>query len=114
MDKSDAVSDYLKMVLEISGEPKLDAENLLYYTTSLCGEAGEVAEKIKKFYRDDRLNMNEERRQGVGHELGDVLYCVVWLARRFGFSLEEVMEMNARKLRDRESRGMRHGDGDHR
>jgi NTP pyrophosphatase (non-canonical NTP hydrolase) len=47
--------------------------NLLYPTLGLCGESGEVTEKVKKMVRDDGGVLSEERRQALSQEMGDVL-----------------------------------------
>jgi NTP pyrophosphatase (non-canonical NTP hydrolase) len=83
---------------------------IVYPTLGLVGEAGEVAEKIKKSLRGDApLDRFEAAR-----ELGDVLWYLAALARDLGFTLEEVAEMNLQKLRDRRARNVLQGDGDNR
>jgi NTP pyrophosphatase (non-canonical NTP hydrolase) len=89
-----------------------DTTKIWYPTLGLCGEAGEVAEKVKKFFRDG--TSEEEFKEVVKKELGDVLWYIQALATDLGFSLEEVAKINIAKLKDRQKRNKVHGDGDNR
>ena len=51
-------------------------KNFVYPTLGLAGEAGEVAEKIKKVIRDKNGIIDEETREMIKKELGDVLWYV--------------------------------------
>lgn len=104
--------------LYVLNEPQLNGKSLrringMYNALALNGEAGELAEKIKKAARDGVLD-EEAHRVAVGKELGDVLWYASQLARDFGFTLDEIAEMNLKKLRDREARGVLSGSGDER
>jgi NTP pyrophosphatase (non-canonical NTP hydrolase) len=81
---------------------------VVYPTLGLCGEAGEVAEKIKKHMRDGRSLV------GVGLELGDVLWYISALADDLDITLEEIAQANIQKLSDRKERNVISGDGDNR
>ena len=81
---------------------------VVYPTLGLCGEAGEVAEKIKKHMRDGRSLV------GVGLELGDVLWYISALADDLGVMLEEIAQANVDKLQSRKERGKIGGSGDNR
>lgn len=85
---------------------------LTYYALGLTGEAGEVADKLKKTIRDDGGTMTDAKREGLVLELGDVLWYVAALARHLGVSLDVVAEMNLAKLKDRAARGVLGGSGD--
>ncbi|MCD6728117.1 MAG: nucleoside triphosphate pyrophosphohydrolase family protein [Solirubrobacteraceae bacterium] len=87
-------------------------ENLLYPTLGLCGEAGEVAEKVKKMVRDDGGVLSDERRAALAGELGDVLWYAAQVATEAGLDLGAVAEANLEKLRSRQDRGRLHGSGD--
>ena len=89
-------------------------KNIYYPTLGLAGEAGEVAEKIKKLMRDDHGVLTPERRAGLKKELGDVLWYVAALCSELGLGMGEVAELNIAKLRDRKDRGAISGDGDNR
>jgi NTP pyrophosphatase (non-canonical NTP hydrolase) len=89
-------------------------ENLLYPTLGLCGEAGEVAEKVKKMLRDDGGVLSAERREALAKELGDVLWYVAQVATEAGLDLEEVAAGNLDKLLSRRDRDALRGSGDDR
>lgn len=87
-----------------------EAHALEYLTLGLAGEAGEVAGKVKKWFRED----GDLERDKIIDELGDVLWYITLLANHFGCDLGEVAYRNAEKLRDRMARGVIKGDGDNR
>ena len=88
--------------------------NLLYPTLGLCGEAGEVAEKIKKMVRDDAGRLTDERRSALAKELGDVLWYVAQIATEAELELDAIAEANIKKLSSRERRNVLQGSGDDR
>jgi NTP pyrophosphatase (non-canonical NTP hydrolase) len=75
-----------------------------YYALGLCGEAGEVAELVKKEVYHGRPALAGD----VAKEMGDVLWYLVRLARSYGWTLEELLEINAMKLALRYPRGYSH------
>jgi len=88
--------------------------NFVYPTLGLAGEAGEVAEKIKKVIRDKNGAIDDETKDLIKKELGDVLWYVSQLATEIGLSLDDVAEKNIEKLYSRMERGKLHGSGDNR
>ena len=86
-----------------------NSTTLAFHTLGLCGEAGEVAEKVKKNYRDQELS-----REDLLREFGDVLWYLSAVAGDLGYSLEDVARANILKLEDRRRRGVERGSGDHR
>lgn len=93
--------------------PNKDA-NFVYPALGLCGESGEVAEKIKKVIRDKNGVLDEVTRQELAKELGDVLWYVAQMSTELGLSLEAVAGQNIAKLFSRLERGMIQGAGDNR
>ena len=84
------------------------------YALGLTGEAGELADKIKKVYRDKGGVFKQEEREAIVKELGDVLWYLTRLGATLGFSLEQIAEINVEKLADRAKRGKIGGSGDDR
>jgi NTP pyrophosphatase (non-canonical NTP hydrolase) len=89
-------------------------DNLLYPTLGLCGEAGEVAEKIKKMVRDDDGILSDERRAALSKELGDVLWYLTQIATEADLDLGAIAEANLEKLLSRRDRNVLSGSGDDR
>jgi NTP pyrophosphatase (non-canonical NTP hydrolase) len=87
---------------------------LSYPALGLAGEAGEVAEHVKKSIRDDGGVVTPERREALGKELGDVLWYLAQLATELELDLDEVADANLQKLRSRQLRGVLSGSGDDR
>jgi len=87
---------------------------VIYPTLGLTNEAGEVAGKIKKIFRDKNGVIGEEEREALKGELGDVLWYLAQICTELGLSLDEVAEHNIAKLFDRLERGKIGGDGDNR
>jgi len=87
---------------------------LTYPALGLAGEAGEVAEHVKKAIRDDAGEITDERRAAMAKELGDVLWYTAQLATELGLELEDIARANLEKLRSRQRRGMLSGSGDER
>lgn len=85
-------------------------DRLIENTLGLVGEAGEVAEKIKKMIRDNKKVTNGE----IALEIGDVLFYAAALGNYLGYTFDEIIEMNVNKLDSREKRGVLQGDGDNR
>ena len=86
---------------------------LIYTSLGLAGEAGEVANKVKKLLRNDHP-LTDEFKQAVKDELGDVLWYVAQVALALGIPLDDVGVGNIDKLTIRAQNGTIKGSGDSR
>jgi len=80
----------------------------------LTGEAGELADKIKKILRDKGGKLTKQDKAEIVKELGDILWYVSALAYYLDVPLQEVADSNLKKLRSRKNRGVLRGRGDNR
>jgi NTP pyrophosphatase (non-canonical NTP hydrolase) len=78
--------------------------NLEYPTLGLTGEAGEVANIVKKIQRDHGGVINDEIREKLKDELGDVLWYISACADELGITLDQIAEYNVQKLAKRHNR----------
>jgi len=97
-----------------------------YAFINLFAEAGEVAGKIAKIERGDKVDLAfyadaidairsiGELKDPILKELGDVLWQLSACCNELGVTLEEVAQMNLDKLGGRISRGTIKGEGDER
>ena len=104
---------YQKRARETAQYPNLGSNNI-YPTLGLVGEAGEVAEKVKKVLRDKKGIFDQDSKNAIKKELGDVLWYISNLCTELNFTLDEVAAQNLEKLRLRAAKGMISGSGDDR
>ena len=76
----------------------------------LCGESGEIAEKVKKHYRGDCKVESQE----ICKELGDLLYYIARVADYCKLDLHTIAIENIKKLQSRKNRDKIKGSGDNR
>jgi len=105
------LNDYQSLAGKFAQYPNRGS-NLPYVTLGLCGEAGEVAEKVKKFIRGDTKEV--ELHSSLFKELGDVLWYISQCATELGTNLEFIAALNIEKLQSRLDRDMIKGSGDNR
>ena len=89
-------------------------DEFMHLVLGLVGEAGEIAEKVKKLVRDQNSDLARLDRDDMAGELGDVLWYTAVLASFLGLSLNDVAQRNVDKLADRERRAVIGGSGDSR
>ena len=105
------LNDYQKKALSTAVDKEFELEHRVL---GIMGEAGELADKVKKWYRDDKADKSKLDKTGIASELGDVLWYVATLADYIGFSLEEIAAENVAKLASRKKRNKLGGSGDNR
>ena len=104
---------YQKKARETAQYPDLGS-NYIYPTLGLVGEAGEVAEKVKKVIRDNNGIFDEESKLSIKKELGDVLWYISNLCIELDFNLDTIALLNLEKLKSRAAKGRISGSGDDR
>lgn len=105
---------YRDSIREMSVMKKEGSLNLAYCVLGLTGEAGEIAEKVKKLIRDKDGEMTQEFVDDMKKELGDVLWYITAIADEFNLQLEDIAQVNVDKLTSRQKRGKLKGSGDNR
>ena len=107
------LNEYQRKSVEFAIYPA--THRVLYPSLGLAGEAGEVANKVKKFIRDGAdKEAFEVKKIEIASEIGDVLWYCAALAHDLGFNLADIAQENYTKLSIRASRGKLGGDGDDR
>ncbi|MEK7599602.1 MAG: nucleoside triphosphate pyrophosphohydrolase family protein [Patescibacteria group bacterium] len=86
----------------------------LHWVLGINGEAGEIAEKVKKIIRDKKGVISEEDKKELAKEIGDVLWYLAVFAHDLGFELDDIANQNLEKLKSRKARGVLGGAGDNR
>lgn len=104
------LNDYMPEVMKTASYPMQQARE--YVTLGLAGEAGEVANKMKKIMRGD-LSLREAT-PGISKELGDVFWYWIACCVEFNLNPEDVVLDMLMRLEDRKQRGVIKGSGDDR
>jgi NTP pyrophosphatase (non-canonical NTP hydrolase) len=89
-----------------------DEHRILYPALGLAGEAGEVANKVKKLVRDGPDNRPDTWREDIASEIGDVLWYCAALATDLNLTLGMIASQNEIKLSRRKEQGTIGGSGD--
>jgi len=89
-----------------------DEHRIMYPALGLAGEAGEVANKVKKLIRDGPDGRPNDWREQISSEIGDVLWYCAALATDLNLTLGMIAAMNEKKLSARKEAGTIGGSGD--
>mgnify|MGYP001618562872 FL=1 len=95
--------EYQKFCKSTAVYPKI-GESFVYPLIGLQGEVGEVSEKIKKLFRDDKGKLTDEKKTEIAKELGDVMWYIAQLSTELGLKLSDVAQTNIDKLTSRMDR----------
>ncbi len=106
------INDYQNKARETALYP-VD-QGITYCTLGLAGEAGEVADKVKKIIRDKGGVVSPKDREELAKELGDVFWYLANLSFELNLALDFVAKKNIEKLSSRKQRGVITGEGDNR
>jgi NTP pyrophosphatase (non-canonical NTP hydrolase) len=91
-------------------EGRGEMKGLVYCSLGLAGEAGELANKIKKiFARNEEMN-----KEALQKEIGDMLWYLSQMCYELGLGMQYVANQNLVKLMKRKKEGKLLGDGDDR
>lgn len=107
------IDKYQKEALATAVYPNR-GDNVVYPILGLCGETGELAEKLKKCLRDSGGVLSPDIKQTMLKELGDCLWYCAAIADELGHTLSSVAAINLEKVHGRRTRGTLHGSGDDR
>lgn len=105
------INDYQDQAVDTAIYPI--SARLTYPALGLTGEAGEVADKVKKIIRDG-TELTPELRLEIAKEVGDVLWYIAAISRDLGYDMQSIAMMNIQKLNSRKARGVLQGSGDNR
>lgn len=108
------LDDYQKQALTTVIASDSEFRDLLHWVLGINGEAGEIAEKVKKIIRDKNGEVSDDDKAEMAKEVGDVLWYLAVFAHHLGVSFEEVAQQNLDKLQSRKARGVLGGSGDNR
>lgn len=108
------LKEYQEKAHETSLAPKIGETYYVYPVLGLVGEAGEIANKIKKIFRDSSGKIMPETETELKKEIGDTLWYVAELCTQLNLSLEEIAALNLERLKSRKERGVLQGSGDNR
>lgn len=86
-------------------------KNDFYVPLAIAGEVGELLNYMAKYYRGDFDEIDTNK---IKYEVGDILWELSELLTINNISLNEVAEMNIKKLKEREQKGTIKGSGDYR
>ena len=94
--------EYQELALRTASKESLvDSSTMLNAAAlGLNGEAGEIADHVKKIMFHGHP-LNEETRDKIAKEIGDILWYCAMAARGIELGLGEVARMNVEKLRKR-------------
>jgi NTP pyrophosphatase (non-canonical NTP hydrolase) len=106
-------NEYQEKSLTTAMYPEI-GNNPYYPTMGLVGEAGEIANKVKKIMRDKNGVIDEETKTDIKKELGDVLWYVAVTAKEFDLDMDTIAQTNIEKLAKRKEHGTITGSGDNR
>lgn len=96
--------EYRKARRKLMGkqDTNLECDNIIWASNSLCGEVGELANEVKKLYRDDDQILSDVRLDKIISEGGDILwYLIFFFENILEIPLEHVMGSNIEKLTKR-------------
>lgn len=84
------------------------------WALGIAGEAGEVADKIKKILVYENGKITDKDKAELAKELGDVLWYIAILSHTLDLSFDKIATDNVKKIKSRQKRDVISGSGDNR
>ena len=110
-------NEYQELVGQFAQYPNRGT-NTIYPALGLVGEAGEAADKVKKWWRNQGAKNSQDytidQCRELAKEIGDIMWYISAMAFELGYTLEDIAQMNIDKLTDRNNRGVVKSEGDNR
>ena len=103
-------NEYQKLAMRTSNKTLLIDMHIINGALGLCGEAGEVADVVKKSFMQGHKFDTEQ----IAKELGDCLWYIAETATAIGYDLDNIMQMNIDKLKKRYPEGFSEYRSQHR
>ena len=111
--------EYQNLAMKTAIYPRNGVAGLAYVSLGLNGEAGEVAEVVKKIIRDDEVSLDRakldmainDRLDSLSKEIGDVLWYIAALSTELGLDMNQIATDNIKKLQSRKKRNAIKGSG---
>lgn len=106
------INEYMGWVSDFAIYPEYGTgskSELMYLALGAASEAGEIAGKVKKFYRDGELS-----KEDLVSEIGDVFWYLVMLCNALDVLPSQALELNHNKLSERAFKNTLSGSGDNR
>jgi len=94
------INDYQKQALDTVAITEKNINALAHRGFGLTGEAGRVAEILKKIIRDKNGAPDPQDIEQIKKRLGDVLYYTAALADFFNLELKEIAEQNVAQSKE--------------
>ncbi|MBU2595415.1 nucleoside triphosphate pyrophosphohydrolase family protein, partial [Patescibacteria group bacterium] len=90
------LDDYQKMVKKTAAKYRSKEKTIMTWGLGIAGEAGDVAGCIKKTY-----SHNDDQKKGIKENLGDTMWYIAMICNFYGWSLDELLDENIKKLSKR-------------
>ncbi len=95
-----SLKEYQDMCKKTAKNFDSEEKEIMTWGLGIAGEAGDVAGCIKKTFAHDN-----DQKQGIRENVGDTLWYAAMICNFFNWDLQEILEENIMKLRERYPKG---------
>ena len=95
-----SLKEYQKLCKRTAKKFSDKEKEIMTWGLGIAGEAGDVAGCIKK-----TVSHSDDQKEGIKENLGDTLWYVSMICNFFGWSLEDILKNNIKKLEKRHPKG---------